>query len=225
MKKALALVALLAVVGSVSAAIDPADFHIQLFWSTTGKSGALQYSTAMTNFLPFDAPTPVADLAPGSHDLFLWGRFVDDDDSYSYTQIYGLDLAKSGTFGSNVAYRQNKTGSGAYKRWDGSAGIALDGVMAAVTARGIEYILPPDTNNDLYLPASKEFLIGAANVTGADGDVAVVSLDVAEGLGIAMRWIGGEDIEDPEVYSATVTFTPEPASILLALVGLALRRR
>jgi len=223
MKKALALVVVLAVVGTASA-----DLAIQLFWSTTGKTGALQYSTALTNFLPIASATPVSSLPAGTYDLFLWGRFVDTDGAEAYTQIYGLDLAKSGTatYGTNVAYRHNKTGAGSYKRWDGSLGILLDGVMAAVTARGIEYLPASDVgNNDIYFKDTLEFLIGAANVTGAAGQNATVSLHNPPGLGIAMRWIGGEDIPDPPVYNAFVTFTPEPASILLALAGLALRRR
>lgn len=227
MKKALTLLVVLAVV-------VPTMAEINLFWSTTGMSDALKYSTAMTNFLPGLVPAtptgPTINGLPGTYDLFLWGTFVEAPDLPTYTQIYGLDLKwenTGATVGSNAAYRQQKTGSGAYKRWDGSNGILLDGVMAAVTANGVQFILPPDTNNDLYYPATHQFLLGAAQVTfGAYGQTASIALDATPpGLGIAMRYIGDGDIPDPAVNAATVTLIPEPASLaLLALAGL-LRRR
>jgi hypothetical protein len=110
--------------------------------------------------------------------------------------------------------------------WDGSNGISLDGVMAALTARGIEYLIPPDTNNDLYYPATQEALLGAARVTGMVGQTVVMELD-SNGFGIAVRrdpqppeWV------DPEVTPAIVTFVPEPASGMCAvLVIVAVRWR
>ncbi len=215
-------------------AIPPtATAEIRLFWSTTGiTNSAYVYSTALTNFRPyFTTPTPIPnnELSPGAYDLFLWGKFIEEPNMPSYSQVYGLDLKFEGTatHTANVAYRQNKTGSGAYKRWDGSLGLALDDVMRAITARGIEFILPPDTNNDLYFPATQEFLVGAARVTGAAGDTKVVSLHSPEenppGLGIAVRW-GGLDRE-PQVFPAVVSFTPEATTVFAFLPALLRRRR
>jgi hypothetical protein len=227
MKKVLVLVAVLALVGAASA-------EIQLFWSTTGLSnGALQYSTALTNFLPIVAPTPVTTVdasgGPTTVDLYLWGRFVDMGD---YNQIYGLDLLFGGdaTVGSNVAYRHlNPPPPPNWLRWDGAAGIPLDGVMAAVTAAGIQnYTAGDPANGDLYLAGTREFLLGSAQITGVAGNTKVMSLDLSPdtGLGIAVReYAGGPDIPDPTVIPATLTFVPEPASILLALAGLLIRRR
>ncbi len=215
---------------AVCAVVGVAEGRIELFWSTTGLSDtSLLYSTALTNFLPIVSSTPVTELPAGAWDMYLWGRFVEEPDLPTYTQIYGIDLeiqtSGSVNYGSNVAYRQNKTGFGAYKRWDGTIGRPLDGVVAAVTARGIEFILPPDTNSDLYFPDSHEFLFGAIHATSSGFGTLTVALDTADGLGIAVRIIGGETIEDPLVTPAVVTFVPEPAAALLALAGLAVRRR
>ena len=220
MKKALVLVAVLSLVGAASAA------QIQLFWSSTGISDAgLQYSTALTNFQPaFVAPTPVgATLVEGSYDLFLWGRFDADWTDY---QIYGIDLKKEGavTWGSNVAYRQKWGNPAGSRRWDGSAGIQIDGVGAAVMASGIYDTMP---NSNMVL-ATGEFLYGAAHVTGAAGQSATISLDTAAlGLGINTRDSNGNEVvPDPTILPATVGFVvPEPTSILLALAGLLIRRR
>lgn len=229
MKKALTLVVLAMVV--------PAMAEIQLFWSWSGiNDPSLQYSTALTNFLPAFVPWtgPVTEVDTPDVDLFLWGRFIETPTMPSYTQIYGLDLKfeGAGEFVQSVAYRHNKTGSGAYKRWDGANPILLNGVMAAVTARGIEFLYQPDTNNDLSIKYDastgySDFLIGAAKLHfNALGDVATVSLDTADGLGIAMREIQGPDIPDPPVLAASVTYIPEPASmLLLGLAGLLIRRR
>jgi len=234
MKKALVLVAVLALVGAASA-------EIQLYWSTTGLgNSALKFSTALTNFLPIVAPTPLPASIDDpttptlSIDLYLWGRFIETPEMPAYSTIYGLDLKNTGApMGSNAAYRQNKSGSGAYKRWDGSAGIPLDGVMAAVTARGVEFVYLPDTNNDLsikYASDYGDFLIGAAHYDLAWGQHARFELDGAvDGLGIAMRYFGGSepvDIVDPPVLPADFVYTPEPASLLLlGLAGLLIRRR
>lgn len=231
MKRALALVSLLVLVGAANA-------EIQLFWSWTGMDAANMYNQNLTNFLPgFVPPTPVPAVLEGPDptitvDLFLWGRFIETPTMPSYTQIYGLDLKNTGApMLQSAAYRQNKTGSGAYKRWDGSAGINLDGVMAAVTARGVEFLYLPDTNNDLsikYPEASGigDFLIGAAKYTLAWGDHATFELDTAlDGLGIAMRLIGDVDIPDPPVLAADVVYVPEPASVLLLGLGALLIRR
>ena len=215
---------------AVCALVGAAEGRIELFWSTTGLSNtSLLYSTALTNFLPIVSATPVSNLPAGAWDMYLWGRFVEEPDLPTYTQIYGIDLRieTSGgvSYTDNVAYRQYKTGFGAYKRWDGTLGRPLDGVLAAVTARGIEFILPPDVNSDLYFPESHEFLLGAIHTTSAGLGALTVSLDVDDGLGIAVRIIGGETIPDPLVTPAIVTFLPEPSTALLALAGLALRRR
>jgi hypothetical protein len=218
----------------VLAAVTSASANIELFWSSTGiNDPALRYSTAATNFLPaFVPPTPVIQVAPGTYDLFLWGRFNEDADLPSYTQIYGLDLkwgAMSGvTIGPNVAYRHYFPEYS--RRWDGSHGILLDGVMAAVTARGIMFILPPDTNNDLYYPATHEFLIGAVQATFLQPwPTLTIELDATPpGLGIAMRHIGDGDIPDPAVLPATLPVFPEPGGemllTLLAAFGMRARR-
>lgn len=227
MRKALTLLAVLAVV-------VPSMAGITLFWSTTGISNpALQYSTAQTNFSPafVNATQAPATLDPGTYDLFLWGQFGADIPAYA--QIYGLDLANTSTatVGDNVAYRHLRPSpppAMAWHRWDGSQGIALDGVMAAVTSQGIQFYQPGDTLGDLYNPADGTFLIGAAHVTGAAGQILQYSIDNGPGgLGIAVRPGPGEpDITpDPVVTPATVTFIPEPASMLLLALGALLRRR
>jgi hypothetical protein len=208
-----------------------ASAEIRLFWSTTGiTNSAFVYSTALTNFLPyFTAPTPIPnnELPAGSYDLFLWGKFIEEPNMPQFSELYGLDLKFEGTAtqAANVAYRQNKTGSGAYKRWNNTVGIPLDGVMYAVTTFGIQFLLPPYGNSDLYFPATQEFLVGAARVTGAPDDTKTVSLhqpwDTPPGLGIAMRLVDG--IPDPLVIPAVVTFTPEPVPLVVFLA--ALRRR
>lgn len=200
--------------------------NINFFWSTTGlANSALLYSTALTNFLPIMSSTPVTELPAGTHDLYLWGWFEASYWFPEYTQVYGIDLEFAGTasHAENVAYRQYKTGSGAYKRWDGSVGIPLNGVMRAITARGIEFIFPPDTNNDLYFPSTQQFLLGAARVTGEPGQVLSMALGP---LGIAARiFNGGGEPLPPTIAFAPVTFTPEPGTLLLLVCGLVGHRR
>jgi hypothetical protein len=222
MRKALVLVAVLGLVGAVSADT------ITLFWSTTGISttSPLLYSTALTNFQPvYEAPTPIPsnELDAGTYDLFLWGQFQPSWDGY---QIYGLDLlwdaTSDATVGSNVSYRQRV---GAFKRWDGTLPILLDGVMAAVTAAGIAW---DHGANRLMEDATGAFLIGAAHVTGTEGQILDIKLDTRPGgvgKGIACRDADQVDIPDPTVIPAHLLFIPEPLSILLVLTGMLLRRR
>ncbi len=228
MKRALGLMATLLLLGTARA-----DFEIQLFWSTTGINDPnYVYNTAETNFVPFfTAPTPVESLAASTYDLFLWGKVTDPNDLFFHypdgAQIYGLDLQFAGdaAHGSNVAYRQYLiTAGGPHNRWDGSLGLHLDSVMAAVSSLGI--MLVPYPFYDLYRYEYVDFLIGAAQVTGEPGEFKTMSLDTADGLGIAVRDIfTGEDLPDPPVLPAIVTFVPEPASLVLALVALVGRRR
>mgnify|MGYP000206359685 CR=1 FL=1 len=227
MKKTLLVVALLVGVSAASA-------DINLFFSSTGMSDALKYSTALTNFVPgFAAPTPIgATLDEGSYDLFLWGQFVGQND---YDQIYGLQLQIEGSAAydanKSVIYRQNKGAPNAYKRWDGALPVYVhNGVMAAVTAQGIFNWTATDPQpNDLVVrPSGSEgtkFLLGVVRVEGATaGQNLTVSLNPQ--LGIAVRNSDGVTIPDPTVNSATVSFIPEPASLLLlGLAGLAIRRR
>ncbi len=229
MKKTLLAVALIAGVSAASA-------DINLFFSSTGMSSdALKYSTALTNFLPgFTGPTPIGPtLDEGSYDLFLWGQFVNEND---YDQIYGIQLQIQGTAAydgtKSVIYRHNKTTPPpAYKRWDGAQPVYVhNGVMAAVIARGIVNWTSSDVNpGDLVtLPTGSEgtkFLLGVVRVENATaGQELTVSLNPQ--LGIAIRNAEGVTIPDPPVNSATVTFVPEPASLLLlGLAGLAIRRR
>ncbi len=201
---------------------------VQLFWSTTGLADtALSYSTALTNFLPIVSATPVQELDPGTYDLYLWGKFVEGTYWHSLCHIYGLDLQWEGnaTHAQNAAYRHNKTGANPYRRWDGNLGILLDGVMAAVTARGVEYLVPPLDNEDLYFPESQEFLLGAARITGAAGQTKIVSLDTADGLGIAVECVTCGGVPDPTVYPAVLTFTPEPVMAVVLLATALLRPR
>lgn len=224
---------LIGVVGVLAALFGGARVapgEIILFWSTSGITNTnFRYSTALTNFLPhFVPPTPVTELTAGTYDLFLWGLFIETPTMPAGSHIYGLNLKFEGDAAvvQSVAYRQNKTGAGAYRRWDGSVGLVLDDSVAAITARGIEFLLPPDFNNDLYYPATQQFLFGAARVTGAVGQQKTVALEI-ESLsgGIAMRW-GMIDLPDPPVFSAVVTFVPEPAAgAALVLTALLLRRR
>ena len=194
--------------------------EIRLFWSTTGLANtSLRYSTALTNFLPIVSATPVAELAPGTYDLYLWGQFIEGWDLHAWIWVYGVDLAFAGdaTYAENVAYRQNKTGAGAYRRWDGSLGIALDGLMWATTSRGIEFNLPPVTNSYLYFPESAQFLLGAVRVTGAAGQNFTMT---RTGPGF---WYWDPDVFDPPAYPtfspAVLLFTPEPAGGLLVLLA------
>ncbi len=217
MKKALVLVAVLALVGTATAGI-------QLFWSTTGMSGANMYSTAETNFLPgYALPTPVTgDLAPGTYDLTLWGRITDTDYFTTYpdgTQIYGLDLALAGTagVGPNVAYRHKKTGAGPHDRWDGSLGILLPGVMAAVTSDGIQLV--PWDNNDLYEFTTIEFLIGGAQVTGVDGDSLTASTSVDVWNIDAKSTADGKSVTNRAGSVTTYTQTFYSEGIQIAKVG------
>jgi len=227
MKKTLLVVALLVGVSAASA-------DINLFFSSTGMSDALKYSTTLTNFLPgFEASTPIgATLPEGSYDLFLWGQFVNEPD---YNQIYGLQLQIQGSAAydanKSVIYRHNKGNPNAYKRWDGALPVYVhNGVMAAVTARGIvNWTAADPVPNDLVtLPSGSEgtkFLLGVVRVEGATaGQDLTVSLNPQ--LGIAVHDADGVTIPDPPVNSATVSFVPEPASLLLlGLAGLAIRRR
>ena len=192
-----------------------AQAEIQLFWSMTGiNDPSFVYSPALANFLPyFVPPVPVTQLAPGTYDLFLWGRFVENYDPNdpnflpAFTRIDVMDLQWLGaaTHAQNAAYRQNKTGFGAYTRWENGSGILLDDVMFALATRGVEFILPPDGNNDLYYPNTQEFLIGAARITGAGGQSATMAL-----AGIAMSEIGGDMIPPVIVVPAEVVFTGTP---------------
>ena len=148
--------------------------------------------------------------------MFLWGQFPADWPDY---QIYGLEFEFQGnaTHDVSVAYRQ-RWGTG--RRWDGSAGIALDGVMAAVTAYGIQ--------NNLSVPnlilRNGGFLLGAAHVTGTLNQTITMALG---GLGINCRDANGNEVvPDPTVTPATFYFGfPEPASVLLVLPGALIRRR
>jgi hypothetical protein len=226
MRKALVLLAVLGLVGAASADT------ITLFWSTTGISttSPLLYSTALTNFQPvYQAPTPVPtdlngwQVAPaGSYDLFLWGQF---QPSWVGYQIYGLDLlwdaGSTATVGSNVAYRQRV---GAWKRWDGTLPILLDGVMAAVTSAGIAW----DGGANRLMDPNGMFLIGAAHVTLGIGEMLTINLDTRPGgvgKGIACRDADGAEVPDPIVIPARLCEIPEPLSILLVLTGMLLRRR
>jgi hypothetical protein len=207
--------------GVLTPAVWASPGGVALFWSTTGlANSSMQYSTALTNFLPIISATPVSELPAGTYDLYLWGRFIEGWLVEPYGRIWQLDPAFAGdaSHAENVAYRQYKTGAGAYRRWDGTLGIPLDGLMGAVTARGIEFIIPPDTNNDLYFPASYEFLLGAARVTGAPGQVQIVDVTL-----IRFNPAGYDPL--PENSPAVLTFTPEPAAGLLVVLGALLRRR
>ncbi len=225
MKRALTLIATAVLAGTACADV----WELQLFWSTTGINDPnYVYFAGEMDFLPyFVPPTPVEMLAPGAYDLFLWGKVTDPNNLFyahpEGAQIYGLDLTFEGdaAHGVNVAYRHGRPYPG---RWDGNHPILLNGVMAAVTSNGI--LLVPYWIPDLYRYEYVDFLIGAARITGTDGQVKIMALDLADGLGIAMRdWATGEDIPDPPVLPAVVTFVPEPASLVLALVALVGRAR
>lgn len=188
----------------------PAQADTILFWSTTGiDNSSYIYNTAETNFLPyFVPPTPVQELPAGTYDLFFWGRFTEEYCLPPPCSLYGMDLIFGGnaTVLQSVAYRHRKTGSGSYDRWDGSLGIALDGVMAAVTSRGIEYLVPPDDNNDLYYPETQEFLVGAAQISGLAGQTKTIGRD---SLGLVFRCSYDPCQGDPwglDVIPAVVTF-------------------
>jgi hypothetical protein len=216
------LVSLVLLVGAVHA---PGE--IILYWSTTGiTNSSYFYSTAQTNFRPyFVPPTPVTELPAGTYDLFLWGRFVEADDLPAYVFIYSLDLRFEGdaALAENAAYRHRKTGAGAYKRWDNTVGIPLDGSMYAILGNGIEFMYLPYTNHDLSIfhnPSDgyADFLIGAARITGAGGHFETASLDGAAGQGIGVSHFNHEPLPDPEVVPATILFTPEPAALVAVLL-------
>ncbi len=217
MKRAAVLIAILSGVAAAGA------YEIQLFWSTTGISDPnLMYSTALTNFQPaYQPPTPVSEMVGGTYDLFLWGTFP-------FVYIRGLDLkwgpGNTAPHAQNVAYRHKWGNTSPAKRWDGSAGILLDGVMAAVTASGISW--PPYR----LMEPQGSFLIGAARITGAAGQHAIISLDgPTRGLGIANPRY--EQVT-PDVLPADLVFVagpvtglPEPSAVVLLIAALLLRRR
>ncbi len=211
--KRVALGLVLAVGGAASA-------DIELFWSTTGKSGPLMYSMATTNFLPIDSATPVSLLFPGTYDVFLWGRFVGNSNPPPGWRIADLDLAFGGdaTTGVSAAYLHNKTGSGSYRRWDSAGGgLALDDPMTnGGVSDGIEFLQPPNSNNDLYFPATQEFLVGAVEVTGLANQSLIMNIENVSFT--PAPW-------HPEHSPAVLTFAPEGGSLWLALAGLVLRRR
>ena len=192
-------------------------------------------------------PTSVTSLVAGSYDLFLWGDspylpewHVRSTAPTHYTdnkfQIYGLDLkwdaTSTATVGDNVVYREDD-GAGT-ARWQGDQPIPLDGVMAAVNSAGIALDAGWGkfgtqwfhTEMSWLEQFSGKYLLGAAHVTGTAGQVLSMSLDTAVtgGKGIACR-LDGDEIPDPDVMPAVLTFTPEPLSFVLLLAGLALRRR
>jgi hypothetical protein len=196
--------------------VGAAQAEIELCWSTTGVSNpSLVFSTAQTDFLPYlQAPTYITQLPPGTYDLFCWGRFVETPTMPSDTQLYNLGLQFMGTatHSISVAYRQNKAGSGAYRRWDAPGGLALDDHLAAVTARGVEFLAPGNSNSDLYLQGSNEFLLGAVRITGVAGDTFWMELKSLGGAEIAMRHIGGASIADPPLIGCLLSFGPPPCT-------------
>ncbi len=226
MKRAAFLLVVAVCLVATAGAVD-----FTLFWSLTGISDPnLRYSSALTNFQPaYQPPTPVTVVMPGTVDVFLWGTFPTGWENY---QIYGLDLkwgaGNTAEHAENVAYR-HKWGNQSYaKRWDGSASIPLDGVMAAVTASGIIW----DTVTPAYrlMEPDGRFLIGAARVTGDPGELAVVALDPPTdglGLGFAARDPNGNPIMPPlpNFIPAQLLFYPEPASVLLLISVVLLARR
>ncbi len=191
-----------------------------LFWSTTGISETgLMYSTALTDFQPaYQSPTPVPTdpngmqvLPAGTYDLFLWGTFPAN---WQGAQILGMDFGWQGdaTHTPNAAYR-HKWGGGSAKRWDGSLGIPLDGVMAAITATGITWTAP----YHLMEPDGR-FLIGAAQISGTPGQQAII------GQNGHIAVLPPQE-RDPTVVPAVVTFTPEPTNLLLLTTASLLIRR
>jgi hypothetical protein len=212
-------------------ACAPAEAGVQLFWSTTGLADpGMTYSTALTDFRPIVRPLPVDVLIPGSYDLFLWGRFIQNNDPNDpnylpmYSAVIGADLAFQGDaqHGVNVAYRHKWGTSPGQRRWDGSAGIALDGVMAAIGACGIRFTLPGDPDVDLYFSDTHEFLVGATQATGLPGQRLTM---VSDGLAIYYPVPPGEQTPPLVAEPATVTFVPEPGAAGLVLVALSGLRR
>ncbi len=191
----LAAVALVAVSASAVAHAE-----VILFWSTTGVNDAnMIYMPGETNFKPYMVPsTRVDELEAGAYDLFLWLKFVADPNLPPNTMIYGLAMEFQGdaAHAQNFAYRHKLNPC---RRFSGSGGLPLDGFLPVQS--GIAFILPPDTNCDLYYPATQEALLGAARITGAPGQTKIMAIE-----DIAMRHIGGEDIPDPLAVPAVVRF-------------------
>jgi hypothetical protein len=204
MKRTLKLIVAVALAGTACADV----WEIQLFWSTTGINDPnWVYNAAETNFLPyFVPPTPVYSLPAGTYDLFLWGQVTDPNDLFFHhpegARIYGINLGFGGdaTYDVSVAYCHRKLPPGAYRRW-GQCCLPLNAPLGALS-HGITFV--PYPINDLYRYQFVDFLVGAARITGDAGEYKTMSLD---GIGIGMRDLGsGEDIPDPPVLPALVTF-------------------
>lgn len=266
MKKALALAVVLSVVSIAGAGVD-------LFLTkgpTTGDVPGMKepdtFATAEKNFLSnyvkwSGTPTrsPFFQTAGTTQTYFLWAEISLPEGWFA--QIYGLEL-KGGTGAKGKAtlvdglmYRHNKTGSGAYKRWDGAAKIPIPGLAAAVTARGIEAAAnPSDIAND---DGGKTYaLIGAvsvemaANATDPNADLfalglgpATMAIRVTDADGNTTDYTGdqksnwypdltiqGIPAYDPNGGNTHPAFPavraiPEPASVVLLCLGALLRRR
>jgi hypothetical protein len=100
---------------------------------------------------------------------FLWAE-ISLRGTESSCQVYGIDLRGSGVRGGAVLegglwYRHNKLPPSAYKRWDAANKAPIVGLVAAVTARGIE--APANSGDIATDDGGKTYaLLGAIRVSG-----------------------------------------------------------
>ena len=249
MKKALCLLATLALVATASAEIT---FFATVDDGTLGVQGANKWNTGAANMLADYGGTYLGAVGVPEYDVYveteetyyLWARSTEA----AYTQIFGLrfDLTSTNpnvTVGDNLLYRHEKTtGPGAQQhvRWDNAAWIPIvAGTAVAVTSDGIWFGATGDAFPFPYdLGQGDTALLGIFKISdtiakGSEGSI-LLSTVYQDGDPVACHdaatgatyypdltlGLGDTFSQDGTTHSGEiVSLVPEPASLLL--VGLA----